>query len=176
MDARNIARSLGNWSWSCYQKSQALFILLRAAGFMPFLLLFMFFGFSFQKWESGPLAGSRSEAQLWYHRHGCGVEVVGLSGAHWLALQGGRQTSRCVYVIGIQQILAKKWINECHLREINLSAACKVGWKAETLELGRTIRGLLHNLRMQILGPTEGKWCWGQKKWREKSESVEEDI
>lgn len=108
--------------------------------------------------------------------HGCGVEVVGLSGAHWLALQGGRQTSRCVYVIGIQQILAKKWINECHLREINLSAACKVGWKAETLELGRTIRGLLHNLRMQILGPTEGKWCWGQKKWREKSESVEEDI
>lgn len=68
MDAGNIARSLGNWSWSCYQKPQPFLLLSGAAWFMPSLLLFVFLGFSFQKWESGPLAGSRSEAQSWYYR------------------------------------------------------------------------------------------------------------
>lgn len=85
MDAGNIARSLGNWSWSwsCYQKPQPSLLLSGAAWFMPFLLLFVFLGFSFQKWESGPLAGSRSEAQSWYYRPWCGVEGVGLSGVYW---------------------------------------------------------------------------------------------
>lgn len=50
-------------------------------------------------------------------------------------------------------------------------------WKAETLELGRTIRRLLHNLRIVSIKAHRREVVQGTKKtWRKESERVEEDI
>lgn len=61
-----------------------------------------------------------------------------------------------------------------HLREIGLSAICRMGWKAETLDSGCTVRRWLHDPKKRRFEPREGKLCWGQKERWEKKGRAEE--
>lgn len=99
MDAGNIARSLGNWSWSCCQKPQPFLLISGVAWFMPSLLLCLlcfslcflvsvFKGGNLVHWQ-WTRASLDQKLNPGIIDHGCGVESVGLSGAYWAGPSGG---------------------------------------------------------------------------------------